>query len=81
MLHEISLRTMENGVELTVSHDAAELLLDRGYDPKYGARPLRRAIQKMVEDTLSNMILEGDIKSGDKVSVTTENGELKFSNK
>ena len=81
MLHEISLRTMENGVELTVSHDAAELLLDRGYDPKYGARPLRRAIQKMLEDALSNMILEGDIKSGDNISVTTENGELKFSNK
>ena len=81
MLAEICSRTLENGVELNVSDDAAELLLDRGYDPKYGARPLRRAIQKMVEDTLSNMILEGNIKNGDKVFVTTENGELKFSDK
>ena len=56
----------------------AELLLEKGYDPQYGARPLRRAIQKMVEDSLSNLMLEGTVRAGEKVSVSVTDGELKF---
>ncbi len=56
-----------------------KLLLEKGYDPQYGARPLRRAIQKMVEDSLSNLMLEGTVRRrGEKVSVSVTDGELKF---
>ncbi len=49
-----------------IDEEAKKLLLERGYDPKYGARPLRRAIQKLVEDSLSNLMLEGTVKAGEK---------------
>ncbi|MCE5201920.1 MAG: ATP-dependent Clp protease ATP-binding subunit [Synergistaceae bacterium] len=78
MLDEVKKRTLDRGITIDVDSEAKQLLLERGYDPKYGARPLRRIIQKMVEDTLSNQMLEGSIVSGDKVLVGVENGELKF---
>lgn len=78
MLDEISKRTLDCGITLEVSKDARQLLLERGFDPKYGARPLRRAIQKMVEDSLSNLILDGTASSGDTIAVNVENGELAF---
>ena len=61
-----------------ISLEAKKYILDKGTDLKYGARPLRRAIQRYVEDTLSEMILRGDLKNGNKVIVTVENEELKF---
>ena len=78
MLNEVKARTSECGILLEVDHEAKKLLLERGYDPKYGARPLRRAIQKMVEDSLSNLMLEGTVKAGERVVVTVSGGELKF---
>ncbi len=78
MLDEVKARTSECGMTLELDEEAKKLLLDRGYDPKYGARPLRRAIQKMVEDSLSNLMLEGAVKAGEKISVTVADGELKF---
>jgi len=79
MINEVKDRTLERGIELKLSKGASELLLEKGYDPKYGARPLRRAIQKLVEDPLSNQILDGTIVEGDKVSITLQNkSELKF---
>lgn len=79
MLEEVKKRTSDRGIELKLSKGASELLLEKGYDPKYGARPLRRAIQKLVEDPLSNQMLEGKIVDGDKVSVTIgKKGEMKF---
>lgn len=78
MLDEVKERTEERGIKIEADDEALKLLLDKGYDPKYGARPLRRAIQKMVEDPLSNMLLEGTISEGDSVSVSVEDGSLKF---
>ncbi|HPX03789.1 MAG TPA: ATP-dependent Clp protease ATP-binding subunit [Synergistaceae bacterium] len=78
MLNEVRSRTSECGITLEADEDAKKLLLEKGYDPKYGARPLRRAIQKMVEDSLSNMMLEGTVKAGDKVTVSAADGELRF---
>ncbi len=78
MLKEVKARTSECGITLEVDEDAKKLLLERGYDPKYGARPLRRAIQKMVEDSMSNLMLEGTVRAGEKISVTVSEGELKF---
>ncbi|MDR1965507.1 MAG: ATP-dependent Clp protease ATP-binding subunit [Synergistaceae bacterium] len=69
MLKDVVKRAADRSVELSIEDDACQFLLDRGYDPKYGARPLRRAIQKMVEDRLADMLLEGALSPGDHVSL------------
>jgi ATP-dependent Clp protease ATP-binding subunit ClpB len=63
---------------ITISLDDKSMhwLAERGYDPVYGARPLKRAIQKELQDPLARMILEGRIKDGDDVKVTVEGGSL-----
>ncbi len=63
-------------IRLSLDKDAMKLLGDLGYDPVYGARPLKRAIQKEVQDPLARMILEGRIHDGEDVKVTVENGRL-----
>ncbi len=78
MLGEVVKRTLDCGITLEVSDEAKHLLLERGYDPKYGARPLRRVIQKMVEDSLSNLMLDGTVSNGDKIAVDIADGKLKF---
>jgi len=78
MLSDVMKRTTDCGIRLTVSGEAKQLLLDKGYDPRYGARPLRRAIQKMVEDNLANLLLENTLTKGDAVVVNAADGELKF---
>lgn len=69
MLKDVVRRAADQDVELSVNEEACQLLLDEGFDPKYGARPLRRAIQRMVEDKLADMLLEGSIVSGDHVNL------------
>ena len=68
----------KQGIELTFTNEAKEYVFKRGYDPEYGARPLKRTIAKLLEDSLSEEILLGDIQSGDKVEAALENGELTF---
>ena len=57
---------------------AKELLAERGWDPVYGARPLKRTIQRLVGDHLALLILEGTVRDGDVVEVDVEQGELRF---
>ncbi len=71
-------RVRERGVEIEVSDDARELLGNLGYDPIYGARPLKRVIQKRLIDRLALELLDGTIKPGDRVRVTAVDGELAF---
>jgi ATP-dependent Clp protease ATP-binding subunit ClpC len=78
MLDEVKERSKDRGIEIETDEGAKKLLLEKGYDPKYGARPLRRAIQKLVEDSLSNMILEGSVSEGDKITVRADGGSLRF---
>ncbi len=66
-LKEIYKNIHENKMILTLDPSAKEFLADKGFDPKFGARPLRRAIQKYVEDTLSEEILRGTFKDGAKI--------------
>jgi ATP-dependent Clp protease ATP-binding subunit ClpC len=66
-------------VELTEA--AKAVLADEGYDPASGARPLRRAIQRLVEDPLSEAILKGHFKAGDTVMVDGKDGHLSFNAK
>jgi ATP-dependent Clp protease ATP-binding subunit ClpB len=69
-------RVAERGVEVTLTDDALTLLGNLGYDPTYGARPLRRVIQKQLTDRLALALLKGELHEGDRVSVDTAGGEL-----
>jgi ATP-dependent Clp protease ATP-binding subunit ClpC len=79
MLDAVSKRLKEQDIYISFNEDAEKLLTREGFDPLYGARPLRRAITKTVEDRLSEEILRGNAKRGDKIAVTTEDGKLLFS--
>ena len=79
MLEDTQKALQEKDITLKVSENAKKLLLEKGTDIKYGARPLRRAIQRYLEDELSDKILRGELSNGDTVSVdTNENKELTF---
>ena len=67
-----------SSISLEISGDAKELLADLGFDPVYGARPLKRVIQKMVENPLALQILEGKFRQGDRVLVDAQNGKVVF---
>jgi len=69
-------RVAERGVEVTLTPEARTLLGDLGYDPTYGARPLRRVIQKQLTDRLALALLEGKLREGDSVTVDAVDGEL-----
>jgi ATP-dependent Clp protease ATP-binding subunit ClpB len=71
-------RVRERGVEVTLTEAARELLGDMGYDPTYGARPLRRVIQKQVTDRLALSLLEGSLRPGDVIRVDAVDGGLTF---
>jgi ATP-dependent Clp protease ATP-binding subunit ClpB len=71
-------RVSERGVEVELTDAARELLGDMGYDPTYGARPLKRVIQKHLVDRLALGLLQGDFATGDQVIVDAEDGVLRF---
>jgi ATP-dependent Clp protease ATP-binding subunit ClpB len=75
-VEQLTARVRERGIEITLTPAARELLGDMGYDPVYGARPLRRVIQKQLTDRLSLALLRGDIKTGDSVNIDASDGEL-----
>ena len=76
LLKELSDRLAKNpGFQLEFSDKVAEYVLEKGYDPQYGARPLRRAIQNELEDFLADEFLEGHIKNGDKVLINIEGNQ------
>ncbi len=78
MLETLKTRLEAMGITITFDKTAVSAVADAGFDDIYGARPLRRAIQSNVEDKLSELILEGSIKKGDRVIAGFENGEYKF---
>jgi len=71
-------RLAERQLKLEVSDDALVLLGNVGFDPVYGARPLKRAIQQQLENPLAKQILEGRYPSGSTISVDVESGALAF---
>ncbi|NPV91774.1 MAG: ATP-dependent Clp protease ATP-binding subunit [Firmicutes bacterium] len=78
MLKDMVALLKEQGISLEVSEGAKEVLVKEGFDPQYGARPLRRAIQRMIEDPLSEDLLRGEFKSGDKVIVEAEGDKIRL---
>ncbi|MBQ3455694.1 MAG: ATP-dependent Clp protease ATP-binding subunit, partial [Synergistaceae bacterium] len=78
MLDELSVRLDTKGVKICVADDVKAKILEKGYKPEYGARPLRRAIQSMLEDKLSDFMLSGNVPEGDStINVNLEGEELK----
>jgi ATP-dependent Clp protease ATP-binding subunit ClpC len=78
LLDRLVRRMRAQRIELEFTDDAVELLAREGFDPEFGARPLRRTIQRLVENELSRMVLDGSAGEGDKISVDAQDGELRF---
>ena len=81
MLSEVSLRLFEMNIYLEVNKNAKEYLVEKGYDPKFGARPLRRLIQKEIEDPLSVELLKHRFSTGNTIKVTIKNNKIVFEKK
>jgi len=77
-LERLRARLAERSIELELTDEAKEALADAGWDPAYGARPLKRAIQRLVENPLALRLLEGDFADGDAIRVDARDGELVF---
>ncbi len=77
-LERLRSRLAERDMSLTIDDTAFDLLIDAGFDPVYGARPLKRAIQSQVENTLAQKILSGEFQAGDNILIKGEHGHLEF---
>ena len=77
-LAKLSKRLEDNGITLDVDDSACDLIADAGFDPDFGARPLKRAVIRLLETPLSRKLIAGDILPGSSVKVSAENGELIF---
>ena len=78
MLKDTQKALNDKNIKLTVSSSAKHYILEKGTNIKFGARPLRRAIQRYVEDEISEKILKGEIKDGQNISLDFKNNELVF---
>ena len=76
MLSQIEIQLKEKEMKLEITDAAKDFLGEKGYDPAFGARPLRRVIEHMVEDPLSEALLEGRFNSGDTIQIDCQNGEI-----
>jgi ATP-dependent Clp protease ATP-binding subunit ClpC len=78
LLDRLARRLRAQRIEVEFDEEAVKLLAREGFDPEFGARPLRRTIQRLVENELSRMVLGGSVQEGDKVRVTMEGDDLHF---
>jgi ATP-dependent Clp protease ATP-binding subunit ClpB len=76
LVESLRKRLAEQNLKLEISDEAKALIIQRGYDPLYGARPLRRVLQSSVETLVARTILRGDLLPGATITVDVENGEL-----
>ncbi len=75
MLHEVFARLQDKGIKLSVTDAFKDRLVEEGYNPSYGARPLRRAVMRLLEDSLAEEVLSGRIKNGDKALVDIDDNK------
>ena len=78
MLKDTKVALNDKDIKMTITKSAKDYILEKGTDIKFGARPLRRAIQRYVEDELSEMILKGELLDGQTVAIDFKNDKLKF---
>ena len=82
MIRSVNKRMMEQmKLSIELDEDAKNYIVDKGYDVKYGARPLRRTIQNDIEDALAEKILETKVKAGNRLLATVKDGKLNFTTK
>lgn len=77
LLREINTRLAEREISIKLTDSAKQYIVDNGYDPVFGARPLKRFLQKNVETLAAKLILSEEISVGDVILIDLENGELK----
>jgi ATP-dependent Clp protease ATP-binding subunit ClpC len=78
MLDRLARRLRAQRIEIAFTEEAVEVLAHEGYDPEFGARPLKRTIQRLVENELSRMVLGGQVEAGDRVVIDALEGELRM---
>jgi len=78
LLKEVESKLSSHQIELKLSKKAKEFIIKKGYDPTFGARPLRRTLEKYIEDPLAELILKGEVTSQSKVEIVVARGKLKF---
>jgi ATP-dependent Clp protease ATP-binding subunit ClpC len=76
MLQKIAKNLRERNIPLVVTDKAKAYLIDKGYDPEYGARPLRRVLQQYVEDAIAEALLSGTLKDNRPATVDFKDGEI-----
>ncbi|HZR19396.1 MAG TPA: type VI secretion system ATPase TssH, partial [Verrucomicrobiae bacterium] len=80
-LGRLEKRLSQQQLTLEVDRSAKQLIAQEGFDPQFGARPLKRAIQDLLLDPLATKLLVGDFKAGDRIKVLAQDGELAFEKK
>ncbi|MFH0777580.1 MAG: ATP-dependent Clp protease ATP-binding subunit [Candidatus Eisenbacteria bacterium] len=78
LLGQVTTRLKRSGIQLGFAPEALEFLIEKGFDPALGARPLKRTIQRFVEDPLAELVLKGTVREGADVQVTRKGDELSF---
>jgi len=78
MLLEVRREALEQNIDLSVTEEVKDLILEKGYDQKYGARPLRRTVQRLIEDEIAELFLKGIVSEGSKIEIYVEEGKLQF---
>ena len=78
LTHKLVIRLQKKGITLKISRAALDKIVQDGYDPENGARPLRRAIQNDIEDKLAEMLITSEVKSNDTLKIGSQHGHLKF---
>jgi ATP-dependent Clp protease ATP-binding subunit ClpC len=77
-VEKVLARLRHKNLKLTLDDKAKDFLVDKGYDPQYGARPMRRSVERFLEDPLAEEILKGKLHEGDPITVTVEGDKLVF---
>jgi ATP-dependent Clp protease ATP-binding subunit ClpC len=78
MVSDVQKQMRNQEMALEITDAAKEIIVKEGFEPKFGARPLRRAVQKLIENPLSNQIIEGKFKPGDKIQADADGKKLSF---
>ncbi len=77
-MKHVETRVAKKGVKISLSKDSIEYLIDKGFNPDFGARPLKRAIERLVEDPLSESLLRGEFKDAKEIKISMKDGHLAF---
>ena len=80
-LEKVRKRLAERDIHFELDTSARDLLLEKGFDPTYGARPMRRAVERYLEDPMAEEIIRGDLREGETISISTKDEKLEFTQK